>query len=121
MPSTSASTTKETTQLATPAKIEHGWFDNTPTADGRGVNIGDELWGFIPQELLPHLRWLADPSYTHVYYVDLKPKVTDVRIFPNDADHPGGWGTILIGGFRMGGSCGNLYDARSEDDICGRF
>jgi type IV pilus assembly protein PilY1 len=41
-----------------------------------------------------------------VYYVDLKPKVADVRIFPVDADHPGGWGTILIGGFRMGGSCG---------------
>ncbi len=60
------------------------------------------------QELLPHLRWLADPAYTHVYYVDLKPKVTDVRIFdPADPDHPGGWGTILIGGFRMGGSCGN--------------
>ena len=92
---------------ATPAKIEHGWYSNTATADGRGVNIGDELWGFIPQELLPHLRWLADPAYTHEYYVDLKPKVTDVRIFPNDADHPGGWGTILIGGFRMGGSCGN--------------
>ncbi|MEP6933833.1 MAG: PilC/PilY family type IV pilus protein, partial [Nitrospirota bacterium] len=92
--------------VSTPAKVEHGWFDNTPTADGRGTNIGDELWGFIPQELLPHLRWLADPTYTHVYYVDLKPKVTDVRIFPNDADHPGGWGTVLIGGFRMGGSCG---------------
>lgn len=92
--------------VGTPAKTERGWFSNTTTADGRGVNIGDELWGFIPQELLPHLRWLADPSYTHVYYVDLKPKITDVRIFPNDADHPGGWGTILIGGFRMGGSCG---------------
>jgi Tfp pilus tip-associated adhesin PilY1 len=91
----------------TTTKIEHGWYSNTATADGRGANIGDELWGFIPQELLPHLRWLADPTYTHVYYVDLKPKVTDVRIFPNDADHPGGWGTILIGGFRMGGSCGN--------------
>ncbi len=92
--------------VGTPAKIEHGWFTNTATVDGRGVNIGDELWAYIPQELLPHLRWLADPAYTHVYYVDLKPKVTDVRIFPNDADHPGGWGTILIGGFRMGGSCG---------------
>jgi type IV pilus assembly protein PilY1 len=90
----------------TPTKVEHGWFSNSSTADGRGVNIGDELWGFIPQELLPHLQWLLNPSYTHVYYVDLKPKVTDVRIFTPDADHPGGWGTILIGGFRMGGSCG---------------
>ncbi len=92
---------------STTTKIEHGWFSNTTTADARGVNRGDELWSFIPQELLPHLRWLADPSYTHVYYVDLKPKITDARIFTADADHPGGWGTILIGGFRMGGSCNN--------------
>lgn len=91
---------------STTSKIEHGWFSNSATADGRGVNRGDELWAFIPQELLPHLRWLADPTYTHVYYVDLKPKITDARIFTADSDHPGGWGTILIGGFRMGGSCG---------------
>ncbi|MES4785929.1 MAG: hypothetical protein C4294_09050, partial [Nitrospiraceae bacterium] len=52
-----------------------------------------------------------------------KPKVTDVRIFCDSASggtvpspcidgqtgvsHPDGWGTILIGGFRMGGSCEN--------------
>ena len=97
----------DTSASAPLGKVEHGWFTNTTTPDGRGVNIGDELWGFIPQELLPHLRWLADPSYTHVYYVDLKPKITEVRIFPSDTDHPGGWGTVLIGGFRMGGSCSN--------------
>src|SRR6185295_7514563 len=67
---------------------------------------GDELWGFIPYELLPQLLWLTRADYTHVYYVDLKPKVTDVRIFTPDADHPNGWGTILIGSFRLGGSCG---------------
>ncbi len=86
---------------------EHGWFTRTPTDNSSGPQLGDELWGFIPQELLPHLQWLADPDYTHVYYVDLTPKVTDVRIFTPDADHPNGWGTILLGGFRMGGSCGN--------------
>ncbi len=72
--------------------------------------LGAELWAFIPQDLLPQLRWLTDPSYTHTYYVDLKPKVTDARIFPDDADHPGGWGTVLIGGSRFGGSCsGCIY------------
>src|SRR5712691_8091354 len=81
--------------------------------------LGAELWAFIPQDLLPQLRWLTATDYGHVYYVDLTPKVTDVRIFCNDqatiancipgtnADHPGGWGTILIGGFRLGGSCTN--------------
>ncbi|MEK6525845.1 MAG: hypothetical protein AABZ22_03140, partial [Nitrospirota bacterium] len=63
------------------------------------------MWGFIPYELLPQLQWLTRTDYMHVYYVDLKPKVTDARIFTPDADHPNGWGTILIGGFRMGGSC----------------
>ncbi len=93
--------------FSTSGVTEHGWFTRTPTDNSSGPQLGDELWGFIPQELLPHLKWLTDPGYTHVYYVDLKPKVTDVRIFTPDADHPNGWGTILMGGFRMGGSCGN--------------
>jgi type IV pilus assembly protein PilY1 len=55
-----------------------------------------------------------------MYFVDSKPKVTDVRIFCDAGGnapascitgqathHPGGWGTVLIGGFRLGGSCSN--------------
>jgi type IV pilus assembly protein PilY1 len=91
---------------STSSVTEHGWFTRTPTDNGSGPQLGDELWGFIPYQLLPHLLWLTRPDYTHVYYVDLKPKVADVRIFTPDADHPNGWGTILIGGFRLGGSCG---------------
>lgn len=100
-----------------PTLVTHGWFSNAATVDGRGQELGDELWAFIPYQLLPHLRWLAQADYTHVYYVDLKPKITDVRIFDPEpvcasdptaptCIHPNGWGTILIGGFRMGGSCG---------------
>ncbi len=85
---------------------EHGYFTRTPTDNSSGKLLGDELFGFIPQELLPHLKWLTQTDYTHVYYVDLKPKVTDARIFTADTDHPNGWGTILIGGLRLGGSCG---------------
>lgn len=81
-----------------------------------GTTLGKELWAFIPRELLPHLQWLTLKNYRHVYYVDLKPKVTDVKIFCGDpnsptvcidgqsnAEHPSGWGTILIGGMRLGG------------------
>lgn len=92
--------------LSTSNDTEHGWFTRTPTDNGSGSLLGQELWAFIPYQLLPHLLWLTRPDYTHVYYVDLKPKVTDVRIFTPDDDHPNGWGTILIGGFRLGGSCG---------------
>ena len=99
--------------------VEHGWYTKNPSDNTSGQALGDELWGFIPYQLLPHLKWLTQADYTHVYYVDLKPKVTDVKIFCGDATspttcidgqtgvtHPGGWGTIMISGFRMGGSCG---------------
>ena len=74
------------------------------TGECSGSNdLGKELFAFIPQSLLPHLKWLTDTTYTHVYYVDLKPKVVDARIFTADATHPNGWGTVLIGGMRFGG------------------
>ncbi len=65
--------------------------------------LGQELWSFIPRGLLPHLKWNTLPEYTHVYHVDMKPKITDVKIFSPDNTHSKGWGTILIGGFRYGG------------------
>jgi type IV pilus assembly protein PilY1 len=65
--------------------------------------LGGELWAYVPYNLLPHLRWLTDPLYQHTFYVDGTPQSFDVNIFADDADHPGGWGTILVVGFRMGG------------------
>ncbi|THI83764.1 MAG: hypothetical protein CAF41_014775 [Nitrospira sp. CG24A] len=85
--------------------VEHGWFTRTPTDNSAGPQLGDELWAFIPHQLLPHLQWLTRADYQHVYFVDLQPTIADVRIFTPDTDHPNGWGTILIGGMRMGGSC----------------
>ncbi|MEK6589144.1 MAG: PilC/PilY family type IV pilus protein, partial [Nitrospinota bacterium] len=61
---------------------------------------GSELWAFIPQNLLPHLKWLTDTNYSHVYYVDLRAKVTDINF--GDTASPN-WKTILIGGMRLGG------------------
>lgn len=99
--------------------IEHGYYTTGESADDSSKpELGEELWGFIPYYILPQLRWLAELDYTHVSYVDLKPKVTEVRIFAEESDcgggttptnpgckHPGGWGTILILGLRYGGSC----------------
>jgi len=71
--------------------------------DPDGYDLGKELWTYIPYNLLPHLKWLRETGYCHVYYVDLKPYVTDAQIFTPDVKHPNGWGTILIGGMRFGG------------------
>ncbi|WP_330924183.1 pilus assembly protein [Candidatus Sororendozoicomonas aggregata] len=65
--------------------------------------LGAELWAYAPMNLLPHLRWLTEPDYPHVYYMDGEPQLFDVNIFAADADHPGGWGTILVTGMRLGG------------------
>ncbi|BCE00842.1 pilus assembly protein [Marinicellulosiphila megalodicopiae] len=66
--------------------------------------LGSELWAYIPENTLPHLRWLAYRNYQHVYYIDGEPQSFDVKIFDNDETHPNGWGTILVVGMRLGGS-----------------
>lgn len=82
--------------------------------------LGGEIWAYAPGNLLPHLRWLTDPAYKaqHVFYVDGSPVATDAKIFSDDGDctsvpagsqcHPGGWGTVLVVPFRMGGGMINV-------------
>ena len=65
--------------------------------------LGYELWAYAPMNLLPHLRWLTEADYPHVYYMDGESQAFDVNIFTADTDHPGGWGTILVMGMRLGG------------------
>ncbi|NKE72061.1 pilus assembly protein [Candidatus Manganitrophus noduliformans] len=102
---------------ATNSVIEHGWFTTTDADGNGGELLGEELWGFIPQELLPHLKWLTQTDYNktrHVYFVDGSPRVVDAQIFTEESAcatsltdsgciHPKGWGTVLIGSLRMGG------------------
>lgn len=78
-------------------------------------DLGSELWAYVPFNLLPHLYWLTDPNYSHVYYMDLKPRIFDARIFPDDTDHPNGWGTVLVCGMRFGG--GVVKADIDKDDI----
>ena len=63
--------------------------------------LGAELWSYAPLNLLPHLRWLTETDYPHVYYMDSEPMVFDANIFPDDSSHPGGWGTVLVMGMRL--------------------
>jgi len=66
-----------------------------------GSNKGKELWGFIPKNALPYIRYLADPNYCHIYITDLRPFIIDA-----DYDRDGTVEKVLIGGFRLGGGCG---------------
>ncbi len=66
--------------------------------------LGEELWAYVPENLLPHMRWLAEPNYQHVYYVDGEPLTFDANVFPKDSVHKNGWGTILVVGMGLGGA-----------------
>jgi type IV pilus assembly protein PilY1 len=90
--------------------------DDIPSYSTAIPALGEELWAYIPYNLLPHLRWLKDTNYEHVYYVDLKPRVIDAQIFTADTDHPGGWGTVLIGGMRFGGGSMTLSEVDVDYD-----
>ncbi len=65
--------------------------------------LGAELWAYVPGNLLPHMQWLKERDYPHLYYVDGSPQAYDVNIFTPDAIHPNGWGTILVVNMRFGG------------------
>ncbi|MCI5148419.1 MAG: hypothetical protein D3916_03315 [Candidatus Electrothrix sp. MAN1_4] len=114
-----------TEELETDGTCKVSPSEHTYTATGVTVtgycgddepDLGEELWAYIPYNLQPHLKCLADELYAHKYFVDQKPRIFDVQIFAeeevcatNGLDdsgciHPGGWGTILVGSMRFGGS-----------------
>ena len=68
---------------------------------GFNANTGDEVLSYIPGLVYSTqsdrgLHYLTDPNYTHRFYVDQEPVVSDVYI--NSA-----WRSILVGGLRFGG------------------
>ncbi len=91
----------------------HGTYDrddNQFKPTNSGEKIGEEAWAYIPRSLLPHLKWLADPGYTHVFYVDLSPKVFDAKI-RNGGDK---WGTFMLLGLNKGGK--KIYINKDGDE-----
>lgn len=71
------------------------------------IPCGKEMWAYIPKQVLPYLKYMADTAYCHVYAVDLSPIVFDASI-NGSADAQRGvsnWKTIVIGGMRTGGAC----------------
>lgn len=87
------------------------------TGNTSGNPLGGEEWAFIPRNTLPYLRYLADPNYQHIYYVDGTPEVFDVAIakpagcseanyWDCDIDKVAGsnWKTVVVAGMGVGGA-----------------
>jgi type IV pilus assembly protein PilY1 len=87
--------------------------------------LGSEAWAFIPKNALPYLKYLTDPNYSHLYYVDNTPLLVDASINKPDscaaADYwdcpkittaPSGsltlnetsWRSVLVGSMGLGGA-----------------
>lgn len=111
-----------------------GWSDTGLCLDdSTKPALGAELWAYVPYNLLPHLGSLTQPDYEHKYFVDLRPRIFDAQIFlppiknadgtyapdANGIVHPNGWGTILVGGMRLGGAPINARELNEASQVPG--
>ncbi len=74
----------------------HG-FDAS-ISDTPSLNGGKELFAYVPNSVISNLTALTEPSYSHRYYVDGTPRVSDVWL--GDAT---GWKTMVVGSTGAGG------------------
>jgi len=104
-----------------------------------GTNLGEEQWAFIPRNVLPYLKYLADPAYSHLYLVDGSTKIVDASV-GYDVDtsvaafdgavcaadtywdckkvaSTTSWRTILIGSMGIGGASRLTSDATCTDKV----
>ncbi|MGL4209318.1 MAG: hypothetical protein ACRCTY_08010, partial [Candidatus Adiutrix sp.] len=91
-------------------------FPSSPTPPAHP--LGKELWGFIPQSVLPHLQWLADTQYNHSYYLDIKPTIVEIKNTSLDGTKwsRDEWRTVLICGLRLGGRSIQVGDTEGDGD-----
>lgn len=72
-----------------------------------GASDGEELFAYIPEFLASNqaqsgLHYLTNPAYSHRYYADLTPVVSDIYTAGANSSSKA-WRTVLIGGARTGG------------------
>ena len=93
-----------------------------------GSGLGKEEWAFVPKNTLPYLRYLVDPNYSHLQYVDGGITLADVSLgdptlcdrssYWNCTKDPAGgsnWRTVLIGGTGLGGAA---RGGRPGEPVC---
>lgn len=74
----------------------HG-FDAS-ISDTPSLNGGKELFAYVPDSVISNLTALTEPNYSHRYYVDGTPRVSDVWL-----GSATGWKTMVVGSTGAGG------------------
>ena len=92
-----AQRTSYTTYVASKStRVEHSFVGANDGMLHAFDNVGDEAFAYIPNGVLNKMGLLADPDYTHQYYVDGNLTLADVRIGSS-------WQTVLAGATGAGG------------------
>ncbi|HEV7509656.1 MAG TPA: PilC/PilY family type IV pilus protein [Thermoanaerobaculia bacterium] len=102
--------------------FDAGIYDSSAVPPAFGNGTGYELYSLVPRPLLPNLLTLS-PDTAQVWGVDGTPQVDDVFIDPSHTgipdDNPGDtvreWRTVVVGGFREGGSGYVAVDVTQPD------
>ena len=99
-------------------------FDAGTATDGvYSEGTGEELFAFVPAEVVKNLPALTHPRYSHQYYVDGTPQI-------GDAFDDTQWRTVLVGGLRGGGQGvyalditdpGLIAESAAEDTVLWEF
>ncbi len=80
------------------------------------AETGAEALAYIPGEVYPNLADLADPEYSHRYYVDGTPTQFDAFFAPRGGSFPD-WRTVLTGGLGAGGKAWYALDITDPDNF----
>ncbi len=76
---------------------------------GFDATDGQEKFAYIPNAVMGDLKELADPLYTHQYFVDAPPRVADAY-FGSDT-----WKTVLVSSLGAGGKALFALDVTDPD------
>ena len=111
-----------------------GSFDKSKIVNPDGTTatsaslLGREEWAFIPKHALPYLKYLADPSYAHLYYIDKTSTIADASFgrpagctatdYSDCTRSSSTWRSILIGGMGFGGAAKTTTDSCTAPANC---
>jgi FlaG/FlaF family flagellin (archaellin) len=103
--------------------IMHIFYADAPPSSGREENsAGQEVWGFIPDAVLPSLTQIVLDSQ-HTYTVDGRMSANDIY-FVKSGDSVNTWSSILVFGLRRGGRsfyCLDITTVGSQPTLLWKF
>lgn len=103
--------------------ILHMFYADAPPLSGRAdTTAGQEVWGFIPDEVLPSLTQIVLGGQ-HTYTVDGRLSVNDIY-YVKSGDSSNTWSTILVFGLRAGGRsyyCLDITTAGNQPTLLWKF